>query len=666
MSHHASCPTKNAYAPPHLPHIPEVQGLRAIAVLLVVLCHAGLGGFSGGFIGVDLFFVISGFLITGQLLREAEQQNRIDFPAFFARRLRRLLPSLAVVILSSMLAAYLLLPTEQAERLLRSSPFASSWTSNFHFAFLEHDYFDAFAERDLFQHSWSLAVEEQFYLVWPAVLLILLNLSQRTRISVLLPGLAVLAALSLAGCIWVSNLQPMQAFYQMPFRIWQFAMGAIVFIQAHKRMQSAPARRTCRRILLTVGLLLIALGSLTLNEQIVYPGAWALLPTVAAALILWAVTHSRAHSLLGSVLLTWIGDRSYAIYLWHWPVLVMAFALGLPANPSALTYCLMFTLLLAALSYRLIELPCWKGRLSKASPRLSLLLGLLCMAGLVALSQHLPTPQSSAPRPQDLASRIRQDVPPLYARNCDSSYRSADLNPCEFSSGSPAKTVVLIGDSIGVQWFSAISALYPTPEWKIIVLTKSSCPIVDQPVFNQNGTPFKNCLEWRNSAIQHIQSIEPEAIFLGSAINYGYNAEQWKTGIQSILKKLTHRTQSITAIVGTPELSFDAPSCINRKQNLEIQLTEECSERHDQARSDTITLAFEKAAKEFNNVTVLDFSRDICPNGVCQALTGAGKPIFRDTIHLTDSFIKSFTPTFKEKLKSKQLYKSQLLQKTQK
>jgi hypothetical protein len=217
-----------------------------------------------------------------------------------------------------------------------------------------------------------------------------------------------------------------------------------------------------------------------------------------------------------------------------------------------------------------------------------------------------------------------------------------------------------------VQWFSAISALYPTPEWKIIVLTKSSCPIVDQPVFNQNGTPFKNCLEWRNSAIQHIQSIEPEAIFLGSAINYGYNAEQWKTGIQSILKKLTHRTQSITAIVGTPELSFDAPSCINRKQNLEIQLTEECSERHDQARSDTITLAFEKAAKEFNNVTVLDFSRDICPNGVCQALTGTGEPIFRDTIHLTDSFIKNFTPIFKEKLKSKQLYKSQLLQNTQK
>ena len=155
----------------HIPFRPDLQGLRAVAVLLVIFAHAGIPPFGGGFIGVDVFFVLSGYLISALLVREFHDTGRIQLASFYARRLRRLLPALLVVIISTVLAASLLLPSREALGMLASTPYAASWSSNLFFAFRDYDYFDEAATRDLFLHTWSLGVEEQFYLVWPLVLL---------------------------------------------------------------------------------------------------------------------------------------------------------------------------------------------------------------------------------------------------------------------------------------------------------------------------------------------------------------------------------------------------------------------------------------------------------------------------------------------------------------
>src|SRR2546421_330933 len=211
---------------------PDIEGLRAVAILLVVAAHAKVGGRAGGFIGVDVFFVLSGYLITGLLMQELAQHGSIDFAAFYARRLRRLLPSLIVVLVSTCLLAQQLLPAgEQAQQAMAAAT-AALWLSNFYFSFSTLEYFGPAAETNLFLHTWSLGVEEQFYLLWPALVLVLAGGAGKRRLWTVMP---IVAAAGLLGCIAWTATQPMLAFYMMPARMWQFALGAVVFLYANAR-----------------------------------------------------------------------------------------------------------------------------------------------------------------------------------------------------------------------------------------------------------------------------------------------------------------------------------------------------------------------------------------------------------------------------------------------
>lgn len=303
----------------------DLQGLRAIAILLVVLAHAHLPLLSGGFIGVDVFFVLSGYLISGLLIREQRLTGRIIFSRFYARRLKRLLPALIVMLLISTGAALWLLSAPEAYVQLASAPFAASWTSNLYFAFGALDYFNELAARDLFLHTWSLGLEEQFYLVWPPILLAIALLARRANtaarqrlIGWLGLGLLLLASLGLA-LAW-TDTSPAAAFYLMPARLWQFALGALVFVA----LTDLPAgysgilshrprlRRFAVWVALGLGLTLIAGSALLLHPNLAYPGSWALAPSLGAA---WVIAAGHGQSLRGGgplahPVLVWLGDRS--------------------------------------------------------------------------------------------------------------------------------------------------------------------------------------------------------------------------------------------------------------------------------------------------------------------------------------------------------------------
>jgi len=268
--------------PSTLPYRPDIQGLRAIAIMLVVLAHAEISAFSGGFVGVDLFFVLSGYLITGLLVSEYESNGTIRLAEFFARRLKRLLPALLMMLSLVLLMAPVFLSNREVTEQSGSAVYAATWTSNLFFAFSNLNYFSELQARDLFLHTWSLGVEEQFYLLWPIILLLSLTLLTRQlgagrhhKQLLLVLGLLFVSSLG-SSWYWWAATQPQMSFYLMPSRIWQFSLGAGVFVWLHSRsVDSAPSRGLSRVWGIgcgVVGLVLIIGSAVLMHRNLSYPG----------------------------------------------------------------------------------------------------------------------------------------------------------------------------------------------------------------------------------------------------------------------------------------------------------------------------------------------------------------------------------------------------------
>ena len=371
---------------------PDIEGLRAVAVLAVVAFHAGVPGLPGGFVGVDVFFVISGFLITGMLWREVERTGTVRLARFYGARARRLLPAGVLVIAGTAAAVAWLLPPLQARSVLVDGVASALYVANYRFAVQGTDYLAADTPPSPFQHYWSLGVEEQFYLLWPALLIAAAWLAVRRRRgtgprTVWAPALAlgVVAAASFAVSVrWTVDLPPW-AFFSLPSRAWQLAAGGLVALGVRwwrrlPRPVAAPAG--------WAGLALIGLACVRLDDGTAYPGVAALLPVLGAALVVAAGSaqpRGGVASVLALAPVQWIGRISYSWYLWHWPVLLLApavvgHALGLGGRLAAAA----LSGVLAAITLVAVENPIRFGRLRRAPGRSLLVGGGLTAVGVCA------------------------------------------------------------------------------------------------------------------------------------------------------------------------------------------------------------------------------------------------------------------------------------------
>ena len=333
---------------------PDIEGLRGIAVLLVVLFHSGMVGVPGGFIGVDVFFVISGFLITGLLIRERERTGGIRLEAFYARRVRRLLPAGMVALAVTLVASFAMLnPLDRSSAAFDGAAAALS-IGNIRFALAAGDYFTSVASPSPFLHFWSLAVEEQFYLVWPALILV----ATRWRNPRLGGGIALglVLAVSLAANVVVTGIAVNWAFYSLPTRAWQLALGGLLALGAQVilRVPSAVSAITG-----WAGLGILIWAALIIDGGLAYPGLWALAPTLAAAaMIVSGMTSHGPGMLLATRPLRFLGRISYSLYLWHWPILVLPVAALEGGLPMAANLALVgLAVVVAWLSWRFIEEP---------------------------------------------------------------------------------------------------------------------------------------------------------------------------------------------------------------------------------------------------------------------------------------------------------------------
>ena len=640
----------------------DLQGLRAIAILLVMFSHAGFSLFQGGFIGVDVFFVISGYLITGILFSELQKNNKIRYIDFYSRRFKRLLPALICMLAGITAVAIWALSAIEARDQLASGPFAATWTSNIYFAFRTIDYFNEIAKKDLFLHTWSLGVEAQFYIIWPAILTLLFKMekkfqNKKRKNTIFIFGTGFLFFTSFVVSIYGTSKFPVSTYYLTPSRIWQLSLGSIVYIFSETYLDSYKnfSKKYAYYITLTLGLSFIFCSALLISPNLAYPGYWALLPSLGSALVILSGNfyNEKQPRPLQHPLSVWIGDFSYSLYLWHWPVFILGFSLKIGDQSLSAYFLIIFTILISFLSYFFVEKPFWKGKFRKIKSEHFVIASILIIVSSIIFFHFLQKNIDIKIKKDETIYRSRTDVPVIYQKGCDTWFKSDKPEPCFFGNDSALKTVVLFGDSIGAQWFSILPEIFPSPTWRIIVLTKSACPIVDENIFYQRiGKIYKVCTDWRNSSIEEIEKIRPDIVFIGSSSKYDFNEKQWTQGSARIFKRLSESARKIIVIPGTPSLEFDGPSCVAQYLTRKGQVdSTACQSRPSMHTVKIVTDYLTQASADTPKVHVVNFNDIVCPNDSCSAISSNGTIVFRDSQHLTDTYIKSITPAIKKQIK---------------
>ena len=629
-------------------HRKDIEGLRAIAILLVVAAHAAVPGLDGGFVGVDVFFVLSGFLITGILARAADGENRglIDF---YARRLRRLLPALLLVFAATVIAASrLLAPIEQLDQgqVAAAVPF---WITNIVFTFRDIDYFGGTADSSLFLHTWSLGVEEQFYLVWPTLVFLAMGV---WRLPGATPGarqparlMLLLATIGLVFSLFQTVVAPISAYYLLPSRFWQFAVGGLISLK-FGRDNPVVLRKGIADSLSWLGLAAIFVAAILLDGKQPYPGFWALLPTLGAATVIAAGTSAPTlpARFLSAAPLQWLGRLSYGWYLWHWPVLLLGRSV-LPEQGLPLSLALaILSLGLAVATYHLVEAPIRYNRWLVARPGLTIMLALLFMAaGTSGAFIWKSAATNWAAQPEQFKYlQVKAVRPIIYEMGCDDWYQSSRVRPCLLGGQAAPKTAVIFGDSIGLQWFPALANTFPAPEWKVVVLTKSSCPILDKPFFYARiGRRYFECEIWRDASIRYIASLAPDVVVVGSAASYDASDQQWPGAEKRILTVLGSVTKSLVVIAPTPNLGFDGPHCLARKEWRPAALAKliSCSSPLASSAMSQEYAQLKLAATGLGNVRILNLDDIVCPGNVCRAQL-EGQIVYRDDKHLSVQFVE--------------------------
>ncbi|MBK9947776.1 MAG: acyltransferase family protein [Nitrospira sp.] len=454
---------------------PEIDGLRAIAVIPVILFHAGVQLFSGGFIGVDVFFVISGYLITTIILAELET-GQFSLLKFYERRARRILPALYLVMAVCLPFACLWLMPSDAIEFANSAIAVVVFASNIFF-WQHSNYFDAGTELKPLLHTWSLGVEEQFYVLFPLVLMFAWRMGRRRIVRLV----AVVALLSFALAVYLSSTKPVAAFFLLPTRAWELAVGSLIafYLEANER-DRIPL--VLKQVLSLIGFGLIVVGVLTLSKETPFPGVYALIPTVGAGLIIvFALPDTFVGRLLMSKVLVGVGLVSYSAYLWHQPLLAFARHRSL-AEPDEVVVAGLVALAfgLAYVTWRYVETPFRRGALISKQLlwRVSLASAVVLVVSTVGL--QLATVEGKTKLATDMEAQWRiytcffevdQPYTTLLQNHCDGA-SEASVQTHDGTSR-PSNRFVLYGDSLAAQLYPGLARVLG--EDRIIQLTGGSC-----------------------------------------------------------------------------------------------------------------------------------------------------------------------------------------------
>jgi peptidoglycan/LPS O-acetylase OafA/YrhL len=602
--------SESGTAPEDRPFRPDVEGLRAVAVLLVVLFHSGVSALPGGYIGVDVFFVISGFVITGVLLRERVSTGRTSILAFYGRRCRRIIPAATLVIIVTVALSYVFLGAGSGGRAAADGQWAAVFLANFHFSAIGTNYLSAQQPPSPLQNYWSLSVEEQFYVVYPTLFLLLASTARRLSLRVRLAlSLLVVIGASLTFSIVDTSSHATSAYFSPFTRAWELALGALVAVGTPWLKKMPPQ---IAAIATWTGLGAIFVAATTFTSQTSYPGSLVIVPVVGAALIIAGGARAPrlgVEALLGLGPFRMLGKLSYSLYLWHWPILIIAAeyagktTLTVPQNlgwdlvalsASTLTYVIvenpirhsqallrirwasvglgvalvaltLGTVTLSSVAASGLGIGSGKAPTSVAGPGASR----QTVLSLVAASDKITTvPVNLVPPFSQVATEPLSDVGFPPTSTCFPPPSPNRVPACTFGDRAGSSTMVLYGDSYAGMWFQAINAIAKNAHWRLIVLSRPSCPAAPLSVQPVGGVgDWTECDQWHRFVISYINKVDPNLLIVSQFSFYKdpkgsyYTPGQWRRGLEELFARIT-ATRTVKVVLGAIPNNYGGGPCL--------------------------------------------------------------------------------------------------------
>ncbi|MCL2667811.1 MAG: acyltransferase [Micrococcales bacterium] len=667
----------------------DIQGLRALAVGVVVAFHLWPTSLTGGYVGVDVFFVISGFLITTHLLRKPVRSVR-DVAQFWARRIRRLIPAASLVLVVTTVAGFVWLPSTVRGGLGRDGVAAALYVENWSLARSATDYLAADQMPSAMQHYWSLSVEEQFYVVWPVLLGVVTALAALAarrsgrdhRTVAVAVAVAVVVVGSLVWSAHLTRVDPASAYFVSTTRAWELGLGgllAAVLAVSSGRAVRWPQVRFVRAAAAWAGLALIAVSACWYDAGTPFPGVAALLPTVGTAMVI-AAAADEVRGGPGRVLalrpVQWVGDVSYSVYLWHWPLIVIVpFAVGRDLGFFDAVAVLGLTLVLSAFTKRFVEDGLrWHPLLSRRLAA-TLALGALCMAGVGVLGGSIAW--ASAATQAHAVDRVRAavvkpcvgadvvrdktcadpglltppefaatDKPVVFADGCWNKVPFTTRHVCTYGvQENPKARIALVGNSHAGHWVPALEDTLDGTGWQLTTYVQSGCYTVDIPIdFNGEGVT-ENCQAINEWAVDQILASDPDLVIMSDKSHLPLvdvlKEDQVKVAEPAYARTIARFTDAgipVLVVREVPRMGGNVPDCIAVHRN---DLAACAVERATALPPDPLANA--AAADQSGLVSVLDLTDFFCDAQTCHAVVG-GVIVYFDHSHLSATFARTLAP----------------------
>jgi peptidoglycan/LPS O-acetylase OafA/YrhL len=675
---------------------PDVQGIRAIAVLLVVANHLSPASLPGGYVGVDVFFVVSGYLITGLLLSESARKGRISLGDFYARRARRIIPAATVVTVVTVVASLMTLPLLRVQEILKDAVWVTFFAANIRMADVGTDYFAIGQPPSPLRHYWSLSVEEQFYLVWPVLLVLCLLMLRRVgkvadfrKLAGVVIGVVIVA--SLAWSMWATYHSPVTAYFSSLTRAYELGIGAACAVIARR----VALGQLTRQVLAAGGLLTIAAVALLYSDATDFPGIAALVPVLGTAALVVAGQGAATPTLVARGLswkpATTIGDWSYSIYLWHWPLIVLVRSHVGPerfASVGIRVGVLVVALVLSWATYRFIEQPFRRGRWQR--PRLAMLiypvsiatvvvvviasnqvvryrlgefsndppitaaqfggakaLGkdpyvALVKASVLAAQQGEPVPSHLTPGLVDL----RAQTAPLG--DCD--YRTGTTDLCPTGDADADKTIVVLGDSHARALSPAIQEIGEKDHYRVYVLVYSGCTATSlQQVDRATGRVWTGCEDFKAWALQVIDDLQPDLVVVSTASGqvvdpdtgetmsagdgFARYADLLQTGWTELFEHLRSDAGAVYVVGNTPKLPRETGVCLSQGD----PDLGDCAFKPGPFSVREAKASFRAARAA--DIGFVDAQKWFCADGLCPSVVGRYITM-RDSEHVTPDYAR--------------------------
>lgn len=645
------------------PHAPgrwyrrDITGLRSIAIIPVVAFHAGASFIPGGFIGVDIFYVISGFLITTLLVTEAEASGRVRLGTFWAKRIRRLVPALVVTVAVTLPIAALLGSVLSWDVLATQAVASVLFLANVLFWRQATNYFDTGSGQSPFLHMWSLGVEEQFYIMWPLLLIAAIWLVRRrfTLRATLAVIFGAVFFVSLALSVWLTPTSPDAAFYLLPTRAWEFAGAGLLALLPLSNMVTS---RVVASVLGGLGLTILIYGFVTLSEADRYPGFLAAIPFVGTILLI--VSGSGARSVFASAFesrpAVWIGNVSYSWYLWHWPLIVFAAQL-FPSNGVAMALAGVLSLGLGAASFYFIEQPMRFRPFLAKSTRRTYVVGTGAIAAVAAMAIGIYVAGAVLVRSEPLATyaEAAEHVP---RNDCSDGVEQelGGIETCVLGDPNGEKVVALIGDSHAGHWLSAMDAAAAEAGFRLVFRWKSACPSINVVIGTIQAVQNPDCAPFREETMRILEAVHPDAVLISNA--YGYDrrvldvagnkippSEQlqlWRDGWIQQIDQIEAMGSPVAVVRDNPRMPFNPTLCLSRLGATPVDCESTRQEAHSLIAEFSDATDEVIAAEAISSVWSVDDL--ICDEKTCHAVDPDGMPVYQDQDHLSQMWTQRQIP----------------------